>query len=132
MSAQTPPPFGLSQIGQISIPVRDLPRAVAFYRDSLGIPFLFEVPRMAFFDAGGVRLLLGLPENAGLDHASSILYFKVPDIRQASSALQSRGVTFLGEPALVARMPTHDLWLAEFKDSEDNILALMCDAVRAS
>lgn len=132
MTAQAGPPFGLSTIGQISVHVHDLPRSVAFYRDSLGMKFLFEVPRMAFFDAGGVRLLLGLPENAELDHPSSILYFKVPDIQGAAAALKARGVLFVGEPALVARMADHDLWLAEFRDSEGNILALMCEAARAS
>jgi methylmalonyl-CoA/ethylmalonyl-CoA epimerase len=118
---------GLSRIGQIAVIVHDLPKAVAFYRDVLGMKFLFEVPRMAFFDCGGVRLMLGLPETAELDHPASILYYKVDDIQAAFRALKARGVRFLGEPGLVARMPDHELWLAEFRDMEDNILALMSE-----
>ena len=116
---------GLSRIGQIAVIVHDLPKAVTFYRDILGMKFLFEVPRMAFFDCGGVRLMLGLPETAELDHAALILYYKVDDIQAAYRVLKSRGVHFLGEPGLVARMPDHELWLAEFRDMENNVLALM-------
>jgi predicted enzyme related to lactoylglutathione lyase len=122
---------GLSRIGQIAITVHDLPKAVAFYRDVLGMKFLFEVPRMAFFDCGGVRLMLGLPETAELDHPASILYYKVEDIQVAYSALKSRGVRFFGEPNLVARMPDHELWLAEFRDMENNVLALMSEVRRS-
>jgi methylmalonyl-CoA/ethylmalonyl-CoA epimerase len=118
---------GLSRIGQIAVMVHDLPKAVAFYRDILGMKFLFEVPRMAFFNCGGVRLMLGLPETAEVDHAASILYYKVDDIQAAYRVLRSRGVNFLGEPGLVARMPDHELWLAEFRDMENNVLALMSE-----
>ena len=129
--AQATTGFGLSQIGQISVTAHDLERAVAFYRDVLGVKLLFEVPpRMAFFDCGGIRLLLGLPE-PNHDHPGSILYFKVDDIRQAHARLRNRGVDFLQEPHLVARMPDHELWMAFFKDSEDNTLALMSE-VRGS
>ena len=118
---------GLSRIGQIAIMVHDLPKAVAFYRDILGMKFLFEVPRMAFFDCGGVRMMLGLPETPELDHAASIVYYKVDDIQAAYRVLKSRGVGFFGEPGLVARMPDHELWLAEFRDIENNVLALMSE-----
>jgi methylmalonyl-CoA/ethylmalonyl-CoA epimerase len=129
--AQATTDFGLSQIGQISVTAHDLERAVAFYRDVLGVKLLFEVPpRMAFFDCSGIRLLLGLPE-PDHDHPGSILYFKVADIRQAHARLRNRGVDFLQEPHLVARMPDHELWMAFFKDSEDNTLALMSE-VRGS
>ena len=125
-------PFpGLSSIGQIAVIVHDLGKAVAFYRDTLGMKFLFEVPRMAFFDCGGIRLMLGLPETPELDHPASILYYKVDDIQAAHQALVSRGVRFVTEPALVARMPDHELWLAEFKDIDGNVLALMSE-VRTS
>jgi hypothetical protein len=85
---------------------------------------------MAFFDCGGVRLMLAIPERADLDHPSSILYFKVEDIEQAYEALASRDVRFQTKPMLVAPMETHDLWLAEFRDSESNVLALMCEKPR--
>jgi methylmalonyl-CoA/ethylmalonyl-CoA epimerase len=123
--------FGLSQIGQIAVNVHDLERAVAFYRDKLGMHHLFTVPNMAFFDCGGLRLMLGLPENPEFDHASSIIYFKVNDIQNAFEILSARGVRFEGEPHLIAKMQTHDLWMAFFRDSENNLLSLMSEAPRA-
>jgi len=123
--------ISLSEIGQISVNVHDFDRAVAFYKDTLGIKHLFTVAgRMAFFDCGSVRLMLTIPERPDLDHPSSILYFKVPDIEQAHEGLVSRKVHFETKPMLVAPMATHDLWLAEFRDSENNVLALMCEKPR--
>ena len=123
--------ISLGKIAQIAVMVRDLERATAFYRDKLGIPFLFNAPpKMAFFDCDGIRLMLGVPERADLAHAASILYFKVPDIDVAYEALSGRGVLFEGKPTLVAPMPTYDLWLVEFRDSENNVLALMCEKAK--
>lgn len=118
---------GLAQIGQINVRVHDLPRAIAFYRDQLQMKFLFDVPRMAFFDCAGVRLMLALPEGPGTDHASSILYFKVDDIREATDALRARSAKITSEPHLIAHMPDHDLWMSFFEDSEGNTLALMAE-----
>jgi methylmalonyl-CoA/ethylmalonyl-CoA epimerase len=118
---------GLSQIGQIAINVQDVERATAFYRDTLGMRFLFAFPGLAFFDCGGVRLMLSRAEDPKLDHPASILYYRVADIEAAHQALAARGVRFEREPHLVARMPDHELWLAEFNDSEENILALMAE-----
>lgn len=117
----------LSQIGQIAVNVHDLERAVAFYRDTLGMRFLFQVPNMAFFDCGGVRLMLGTAEKPEFDHPASILYYKVDDIQTAWQTLSSQGVRFEGEPHLIARMPDHELWMAFFRDSEENMLALMSE-----
>ena len=118
----------LGQIGQISVNVNDLDRAVAFYKDILGLKHLFSAPgRMAFFDCSGVRLMLAIPENPELNHPSSILYFKVQNIEQTHEALVKLGVHFETQPMLVAPMATHDLWLAEFRDSEHNVLALMSE-----
>ena len=123
----------LSQIGQISVNVHDLARAAVFYKDTLGMKHLFTVPpKMAFFDAGGIRLMLAIPERPDLDHPSSILYFKVANIENAHEALESRGVHFETKPMLVAPMADHDLWLAEFRDSENNVLALMCEKPKAT
>ena len=121
--------FGLSQIGQIAITVTDVPRAIAFYRDKLGLKFLFEAPNLGFFDCGGIRLMLTLPEGTSGTHAS-ILYYKVPDIQQAHEALTSRGVVFEGAPHLIAKMPDHDLWMAFFRDLDSNVLALMSEIPR--
>jgi catechol 2,3-dioxygenase-like lactoylglutathione lyase family enzyme len=118
----------LGAIGQIAMNAHDIPRAVRFYRDALGMRLLFEVPpKMAFFDCGGVRLMLSLPENAEFDHPGSVLYFRVENIDQTHSALKERGVTFGDTPHLVARMPDHELWMTFFKDSENNTLALMAE-----
>lgn len=119
--------FGLSRIGQIVINVHDLARATAFYRDTLGMRFLFEVPKMAFFDCGGVRLMLGLPERPEFDHPASILYYKVDDIHTAHQVLKERNVAFESAPHLIARMPDHELWMAFCRDSEGNTLALMSE-----
>jgi methylmalonyl-CoA/ethylmalonyl-CoA epimerase len=122
----TTPQFELTQIGQIAINVRDLQRATAFYRDALGIRFLFQAPGgLAFFDCGGIRLMLGVAEKSEFDHPTSILYYKVDDISAAYETLRSRGVTFIDEPHLIAKLPTHELWMTFFRDSEENVLALM-------
>ena len=127
-----PAPFSLSQIGQIAINVHDLPRAVAFYRDTLGMRYLFETPNLAFFDCGGVRLMLGGAESAEFDHPASILYYRVEDIQAAHEALASRGVRFEGGgPHRIAQLADHDLWMAFFRDSEENLLGLMCELPRS-
>ena len=118
---------GLSQIGQIAINVQDVERATAFYRDALGMRFLFAFPGLAFFDCGGVRLMLSRAEDPKLDHPASILYYRVADIEATHQALAARGVRFERGPHLVARMPDHELWLADFYDSEENLLALMAE-----
>jgi len=128
-----PKAVSLAEIGQISMNVHDVDRAVAFYKDTLGMNHLFTMPgRMAFFDCRGIRLMLAIPERPDLDHPSSILYFKVQDIEAAYEALVSRKVRFETKPMLVAPMAAHDLWLAEFRDSENNVLALMCEKPKAS
>src|SRR5688572_10118445 len=102
----------LKQIGQIAINVHDIERATAFYRDVLGMNLLFQVPpKMSFFDCGGVRLMLSLPEGEAYDHPGSILYYKVDDIRATYESLKARGAAFEGEPHLIAKMPDHELWM---------------------
>jgi predicted enzyme related to lactoylglutathione lyase len=123
--------ISLAKIGQISVNVHNLDRATAFYKDALGVKHLFSVPpKMAFFDCDGVRLMLAIPERPDLDHPSSILYFKVQEIEETHKVLEERGVHFETKPMLVAPMATHDLWLAEFRDSENNVLALMCEKAK--
>jgi methylmalonyl-CoA/ethylmalonyl-CoA epimerase len=120
----------LDRIGQIAINVRDVARAVQFYRDTLGLRFLFEVPKLAFLDCGGVRLMLSLPESKEFDHPGSVLYYKVADINASHAALKARGVEFIDEPHLIARMPDHDLWMVFLHDTEGNTLALMSEVPR--
>ncbi|HYM08773.1 MAG TPA: VOC family protein [Terriglobales bacterium] len=120
-------PIGVSRLGQIAINVYDVDRATAFYRDILGLPLLFTAGALAFFDCGGVRLMLSRPEKPEFDHPSSILYFTVPDIVSAHRQMLSNGVHFEDAPHLIAKMPTHDLWMTHFHDTEKNLLALMCE-----
>jgi len=118
--------FGLSAIGQIAVNAHDINRAMDFYRDKLGMKFLFTAPPgLAFFDCDGIRLMLSLPAKPEFDHPSSIIYFNVDDIQQAYETLSERGVEFEEKPAFVANMGTYDLWIAAFRDSEDNLLAMM-------
>lgn len=117
----------LSRIRQIAINAKDVKRATTFYRDVLGLQFLFEAPpNLAFFDCGGVRLMIGEPE-AEFDRAGSMLYFLVDDIHAAQQTLAARGAPFFEEPHMIARMPDHDLWLTAFRDSEGNPMGLMSE-----
>ena len=118
---------GLSRIHQISMRAHDVERAVRFYRDALGLPFLFAAPpRLAFFNCEGVRLMLSTPE-PGFDHPGSVVYFAVDDIRQTHEALTLRGVTFKTEPHKIATLADREVWLADFEDTEGNTLALMSE-----
>ena len=123
--------LAIAKIGQIAINVHDTNRAVAFYRDVLGLTLLFTAGHLAFFECGGVRLMLSPPERPEFDHPSSVLYFKVDDIQSVHARLVARGVKMEGEPHVVARMPEHDLWLAAFRDSEDNLMALMSEVKKS-
>ena len=119
--------FGLNQIGQIAVPVADVARAVVFYRDTLGMRFLFQAPPgLAFFDVGGVRLMLDGPARAQAGK-SSVIYYKVPDIHAACATLTERGVYIEAIPHLIARMPDHELWMAFFRDPDKNLLAMMSE-----
>jgi methylmalonyl-CoA/ethylmalonyl-CoA epimerase len=121
----------LRDIMQIALTVTDLPRAVAFYRDRLQLPLLFEVPRLAFFQAGAVRLMLGLPEDGTAAQAGSPIYFRIGDLPTTVEALKARGVTFESEPHLIAKMPDHDLWLAFLRDPDGNPIGLMSEVRNA-
>jgi methylmalonyl-CoA/ethylmalonyl-CoA epimerase len=117
----------ITRIGQIAINARDLPRAVRFYQEVLGLRLLFQVPKMAFFQCGEVRLMLGIPERPEFDHPSSILYFLVGDIAAAHAAMTGHGVAFEAAPHRVHKAADHELWLAFFKDTEGNQHALMSE-----
>jgi methylmalonyl-CoA/ethylmalonyl-CoA epimerase len=119
--------LGITSVGQVAVNVHALERAVAFYRDVLGLKLLFEVPKMAFFQCGEVRLMLGVPEKPEFDHPASILYYKVGDIHAAHEQLKAAGARMEDEPHLIARMPDHELWMCFFRDTEGNVLALMSE-----
>ena len=117
----------ITGVGQIAVNVHDPKRAVAFYRDKLGLKLLYEFPGLAFFDCGGVRLMLSEPEKKEFDHPASIIYYRVADIHQATRAITQRGVTLEHEPRIIAKMPDHDLWMSFVRDTEGNLLGLMCE-----
>ncbi|WP_214783638.1 VOC family protein [Exiguobacterium sp. S3] len=117
----------IQQIKQIYIPVKELDRAVQFYRETLEVPFLFQAGKLAFFDCGGVRLMLSPPENDVFVKSSPILYLSVASIDDAYVQLKNVRVTFIDEPHCVAKMDTTETWMSFFKDSEDNVLALLSE-----
>ena len=106
---------------------KDVDRATAFYRDTLKMPFLFRFGDLSFFNCNGIRLMVGKAEKPEFDHPGSVIYFKVPDIQATYGELREQDVSFEGEPHLIARMPDHELWMAFFRDSEGNMLALMSE-----
>ena len=115
-------------VGQLLIPVRDLDRAITFYRDTLGIRFLFTAPpQMSFFQSGSVRLLVGVPPTNHPRESGSVIYFHVRDIQAVYETLVKRGVEFGAKPHVVHRTPTTELWLSEFQDLDGNRLALMSE-----
>ncbi len=132
MSTPETTPFALSEIGQIALSVGNINEATAFYRDVLGLKHLFSAPPgLAFFDAGGVRLMLTAPENpAEAARPNSVLYYRVPDIEGAQAALTARGARFEGAPHCIARLPDHDLWTTFLRDPDRNLIGLMSEVRR--
>ncbi|MGN9867212.1 VOC family protein [Bacillus swezeyi] len=117
----------IQKVGQIGVPVQDLDRAARFYQDVLGLSLLFRTDGMAFFECNGLRLLLSLPEKDEFALSSSIIYFQVEDLAGAYEKLTGKGVSFLGKPHIVAKMEQTETWMAFFKDTEGNTLALMSE-----
>lgn len=115
-------------IGQLMIPVDDVDRAIGFYRDVLGLPFLFAAPpQMAFFMCGQVRLLVGVLPPGQQPQRGSAIYFNVDDIAAMHAALTARGVAFAHPPHVVHRTAQSQLWLAQFTDPDGNPLLLMSE-----
>lgn len=119
----------IQKIGQIGIPVTDLERAIPFYQEQLGLPILFNTDTMAFFDCNGVRLLLSIPENEQFAHPSSVIYFQVERIKDKYRELLAKGVSFLDEPHIVAKIGQTETWMTFFKDTEDNTLAFISEVL---
>ncbi|MFS0917753.1 VOC family protein [Brevibacillus sp. 179-C 1.1 NHS] len=117
----------IQKVGQIGIPVKNLEKAIHFYKEQLGLPLLFQTSNMAFFDCNGLRLMLSLPEKEQFAHASSVVYFQVEDIQTAFEELSNKDVTFIDEPHLVAKMGQTETWMTFFKDTEDNTHALVSE-----
>jgi predicted enzyme related to lactoylglutathione lyase len=121
-----------ASVAQLLIPVTSFDAGVAFYRDVLGVPFLFSAPpQMAFFMCGSVRLLVGVPTPGRSAQRGSTIYFSVAGIKAVHAELRARGVAFGTEPHVVHRTPHSELWLAEFADPDGNPLALMSEVAVA-
>jgi methylmalonyl-CoA/ethylmalonyl-CoA epimerase len=115
-------------VGQIALTVRDVARSTAFFRDVVGLPFLFSAgPSLSFLNVSGVRLMLSAPEGEFEPGLSSVIYFKVDDITFTHHEMRKRGAQFIDEPHLVARLPDHELWMCFFRDPDGHTMALMCE-----
>lgn len=117
----------IQKIGQIAIPIKDVERAIEFYKDVLGLPLLFNTENMAFFECNEQRLLLSLPEKGEFANSSSVIYFQVEDIKKSAERLNEMGVSFIDQPHVVAKMGNTETWMVFFKDTEGNTHALMCE-----
>lgn len=122
--------FGLSKIGQIAVNVHDIDRAVDFYRDKLGLDFVFSVPKMAFFLCGDVRLMLTVPETPEFDHPASVIYYRVDEVNSAVAELKARGVQFEADPNVVHETDRSRLWMAFLRDPDGNVLAVMSEEAK--
>ena len=122
-----PDPVTIERLGQVAIPVHDLDRAVHFYRDVLGLKFLFRVPNLAFFDCGGVRILLDVVQDAEFDHPSSVFYFSVADLPEQHRRLESHGVEVVAAPHKIATLGDREVWMSFFRDPDRNVHALMSE-----
>ena len=123
----------VTALGQVALTVRDVAASTAFYRDAVGLRFLFGAgPSLAFFDIGGVRLMLTAPEGHYTPGLSSVLYLKVADILAAHADMAARGVSFVDAPHLIASMPDHDLWMCFFTDPDGHTMSLMCERPKAA
>jgi len=118
----------INSIGQIAIAVSDITKSTDFYRDVLGLKFLFDAPPgLAFFDCGGVRLMLTILQGNESDHKTSTIYYKVSDIKASTKALKAQSVEFEQEPQLVAKMPDHELWMGFIRDPDQNLIGIMAE-----
>jgi methylmalonyl-CoA/ethylmalonyl-CoA epimerase len=117
----------IQKVGQIGVPVKNLENAIAFYKEILDLPLLFNTDRLAFFECNGMRLFLSLPESEEFAHPSSVIYFQVQDIHASYEELKGKGVSFMDEPHIVGTMGNIEIWMAFFKDTEDNTHAIMCE-----
>ena len=120
--------INIKKVGQIAIAISDLEKSVQFYQNTIGLELLFEVPSgLAFFDCGGTRLMLTTLQGEEKDHKTSVIYYQVTDIHNATKLLLAKGVTFEREPQLAAKMEDHDLWIGFLRDPDNNLIGIMAE-----
>ncbi|MGE7187162.1 VOC family protein [Peribacillus sp. NPDC006672] len=117
----------IKDVRQIGIPVKDIQKAIGYYKDLLGLPLLFNTDNMAFFECNETRLLLSLPEKEEFAHSSSVIYFQVENIKETYEELHKKGVSFINEPHMVAKMGQIETWMTFFKDTEGNTHSLISE-----
>jgi methylmalonyl-CoA/ethylmalonyl-CoA epimerase len=117
----------IQKVGQIGVPVQNLERALTFYQDTLGLELLFNTDRLAFLQCDGLRIFLSLPEKEEFSQSSSVIYFQVEDLSSTYKALKEKGVSFIDEPHIVGKMGPTEIWMAFFKDTENNTHAFMSE-----
>lgn len=123
-----PPSVATVSLGQVALTVTDVPASTAFYRDVVGLQFLFGAgPTMAFLAIGDTRLMLSAAEGSLVPGSGTVLYLKVDDIIATHAAMVARGLTFVDAPHLVAPMPDHDLWMCFFRDPDAHLWGLLCE-----
>ncbi|MCZ6820805.1 MAG: VOC family protein [Calditrichaeota bacterium] len=118
----------IQNIGQIAIAVSDIKKAVEFYKDKLDLSLLFEAPPgLAFFDCGGVRLMVTTQQGEEKDHRTSVIYYKVRDIGAATESIKEKGISFVREPQMTAKMEDHELWIGFIRDPDENLVGIMAE-----
>lgn len=117
----------IQKVGQIGVPVQNLERALTFYQDTLGLKLLFNTDSLAFLQCEGVRIFLSLPEKEEFSQSSSVIYFQVEDLTKVYNELKEKGVSFVDEPHIVGKMDRTEIWMAFFKDTENNTHAFMSE-----
>ena len=112
----------LSRITSIMLGVRDLPQALAFYKEKLGLTVIMQEPSLALLQCGGVMLGLSRGHVNLAPHVAGAteVVFGVESVRATYKALSAQGVIFMSEP----RQATPTDWVAHFKDPDGHILSI--------
>ena len=119
---------GIIGLAQVALTVKDLDTATAFYRDVLGLPFLFSAPPgLAFFQAGATRLMLSAPTEGDGAGSHAILYYGVADIQAAFAAITRRGAAVKAPPHMIAKVGDKAVWLAAIEDPDGHTVGLMSE-----
>lgn len=118
----------IENVGQIAIAVTDIKKSTAFYGDILGLKLLFEAPPgLAFFECGNTRLMLTTLQGEEKDHKTSVIYYRVEDIQKAAEQLKRKGVSFVRDPQMAAKMEDHELWIGFIRDPDETLVGIMAE-----